>query len=463
MAKMPLASTLKDPETILGELLNLSVNNKSAQQVFNAYNLDGAFEDNLATLHQLSEKPLEAAAELLGAAPKVGGKKRYKNRTTLSEWIIMRISALFPYECGACGEEYQVERLASPTRRCHQCGQGSHDCKTFLESIKASVGTSPIGTAWLCHPCFSKNRLEAFPGYDGTADENSDDEFERKISPAQNKKGKKKPKKSNPGDDTTTPVSENPIQDGRSLKLDLRVVEEAEDTGKTPIEKFENVCEAYKKKSCPHGRKGDQLVAGVPCSKNHPPICTRFVSHGTIRRVGCSKGKECTRYHPPICRGSEMKRECFDQKCDRIHLKFTKRTREAGTGNQPRDKSSGKDVAKKQGKRKEKKPKDIPQEEPSNNNNTKTGLVDQDFLLSALGTLREGMMQELLVAMDQRVQDQLEEFRVSLSPPGALERFRQKSSPPLPASPSSTPKSKGWTYGDIVKRYPGSFCSTPAV
>ena len=454
MASMPLASTLKDPEMILGELLNLSVNNMPAQQIFNAYNLDGAFEDNLKTLHQLPEKSLEAAAELLGAAPKVGGKKRYKNRTTLAEWIIMRISALFPYECGACGEEYQVERLASPARRCHQCGQGSHDCKSFLESIKASVGTSPVGTAWLCHPCFSKDRLEAFPGYDGTADENSDDEFGMKISPAQNKKGKKKPKKSNLGDETTTPVSEHPgpSQDGRALKLDLRVAEEAKDAGKTSKEKFENVCEAYKKKTCPHGRKGDQLVNGKPCPKNHPPTCTRFVSHGTTRRVGCTKGKDCPRYHPPICRGSELKRECLDQKCDRIHLKFTKRARETGTG---------KDVARKQDRSQEKKSKEIPPKTSSNQNNTKTGLVDQDFLLRALGTFREGMMQELLVAMDQRVQEQLEEFRVSMSPPGVVERFRQKSSPPLMDTPGSTPRSKGWSYGDIVKRYPGSLCSTP--
>ena len=110
--------SFKENEVILGELLNLAVNNSHALKVFNAYDLDGSFESNLDTLRNLPEKSLIAACTLLGSEPLVDGKKRFGSRTTLAEWVIMNISVLFVYDCGSCGEEYQVDRLTKPKVRC---------------------------------------------------------------------------------------------------------------------------------------------------------------------------------------------------------------------------------------------------------------------------------------------------------------------------------------------------------
>ena len=477
MAIMPPAH-LKTPEEILGDLLNLARGNQPALNAFNVYAIDAAFEENLKTLHALPEKSLEAAAELLGASPKVAGKKRYQNRTTLAEWIIMRISALFPYECGACGEEYQVERLAKPKRRCHQCGQGSHDCQSFLDSLKTLGGTLPAGYVWLCHPCGTKDRIEAFNDYE-PGEVNSDDEYLNKISPAQNKKDKRKRNAVKKGESSTTPVNTDPDQDARrSLKLNLgdsgaqegtppedTVPEQPEEEEnpqreKRKSDKFEKICELYKRQACPHGRKGDQLVGGKPCQKSHPPVCARYIAHGRTRKVGCAKGKDCPRYHPPICRGSELKRECFEPKCDKIHLKFTKRT---PPGTQKNAKATKKEVATKPDNRQEKKGKADPTKGRNSTNDSKTGAVDQDFLLTMMGTLRDGMMQEMLTAMDQMMRDRMDELRTSLSPQGAsvLERFRQRSTPVLNSSPGSTPRRNVPSYGDILKHSQSSCCSTP--
>ena len=489
MASMPPAHDLKNPEEILGDLLNLARANKPALDVFNVYIIDAAFEENLKTLKALPEKPLEAAAELLGASPKVAGKKRYQNRTTLAEWIIMRISALFPYECGAC-EEYQVERLAKPKRRCHQCGQGSHDCQPFLDSLKVLGGALPAGYVWLCHPCGTKDRIEAFNDYE-PGEVNSDDEYLNRISPSQNKKGKRKRKAAGiKGEPTITPVNTDPDQDARrTLKLNLGESSTQEGTlpeddvpsgqpedtkessskpeekraskgsKKDKVEKFENVCEAFKRQACPHGRKGDQLVEGKPCPKNHPPVCGRYISHGRTRKVGCAKGADCPRYHPPICRGSEIKRQCFDKDCDRIHLKFTRRTPDLKQSNASA-KTDSKNADKAPAKRPDKKKAaDVPPKTPRNN--TKTGVVDQDFLLTTLGILREGMMEELVQTMGAMIKEQMDEIRTIMTPPGVLERFRQRSSPlQLGSSVGETPKSKATklSYVDIVKHSPRSSC-----
>ena len=150
------------------------------------------------------------------------------------------------------------------------------------------------------------------------------------------KVGKQKPKKKQKEDLKKHSEEDNvitPVNKGTEVKkrdLSLTIVNEVETvkggitaSSKPPV--FENVCEAYKKKQCPHGYSGTKLVDGVACSKKHPPMCGYFTSHGTTRRVECRKGKDCHKYHPPICRNSEIKRECLNEGCDLIHLKNTRR------------------------------------------------------------------------------------------------------------------------------------------
>ena len=220
---------LKEPEIVLGDLLNLASHHPRALKVFSAFKIEAKYEKNLEVLRKLSCPELEEAAELLGAVPLVGGNKRYKNRTTLAEWIIMRIEALYPYRCGTCKELYQVERLATPLRRCHNCGMGSHDCEEFQKAVKTLQGTL-MGQVWLCDVCFSNDRLEAFP--DNSIDEEamteSDDEFEDRITPPKAKtvRRKRRSMQQAKGNDIVTPVSEDPPNGGRPNKLSLSIVED---------------------------------------------------------------------------------------------------------------------------------------------------------------------------------------------------------------------------------------------
>ena len=125
----------------------------------------------------------------------------------------MRIVALFPYRCGSCQEDYQVDRLATPT-----VGKEAMTVQKFLEADKALEGKSIPGLVWLCDPCHSKDRLEAFPMEARSSDGNiteSDDELADKISPPKVKVGKQKrkkkqkedPKKHSEEDNVITPVN----------------------------------------------------------------------------------------------------------------------------------------------------------------------------------------------------------------------------------------------------------------
>lgn len=59
----------------------------------------------------------------------------------------------------------------------------------------------------------------------------------------------------------------------------------------------------------------------------HPPPCKPFLTHGTNARNGCTLGNKCTSFHPLICSTSLTKRECYNLKCNKSHIKGTKRIR----------------------------------------------------------------------------------------------------------------------------------------
>ena len=70
-------------------------------------------------------------------------------------------------------------------------------------------------------------------------------------------------------------------------------------------------------------------------------------------------------------------------------------------------------------------------------------------------------MEELLQTMGVMIKEQMDEIRSIMTPPGVLERFRQRSSPlQLGSSVGETPKSKATklSYVDIVKHSPRSSC-----
>ena len=79
------------------------------------------------------------------------------------------------------------------------------------------------------------------------------------------------------------------------------------------------ICSFYRKGNCKHGLRGNG------CNYHHPPMCKKFINHGTRNPKGCNLGKNCENFHPKICSSSLTKSECFIHDCKFRHIKGTKR------------------------------------------------------------------------------------------------------------------------------------------
>ena len=278
MTSMATASDDKSEGNALavGNLVNAA--DPLTKKVLSAYRHDVDYNKNLNTIRTFSCGHLEAAATFFGASPgsNADKNKRYLNRTTLADFIIIQLESHFPCDCEGCGENYAVKLGVTPRVRCFLCQQGCHDCDT----MNGSLG-SMIGSVWLCVPCKDKNNnIESFMCNQNAEDPESvlsDDEYELKISPKAGRSGKKKKlrkkkaaetKKSS--DNLITPVG------GISVLADVdlgntpsneETADEKAPANRTP--RFNNVCERYLLRDCPHGPNGDKLVGGKPCVKEH--------------------------------------------------------------------------------------------------------------------------------------------------------------------------------------------------
>ena len=80
------------------------------------------------------------------------------------------------------------------------------------------------------------------------------------------------------------------------------------------LRKINTVCNLKKKKACRHG------MIGEACKFLHPASCKKYMENPEkICRAQC-KG-----YHPELCKYSRATRECYNDRCFRIHLKGTRR------------------------------------------------------------------------------------------------------------------------------------------
>ena len=426
---------------VIGGLVNAA--DSLTKKVLSAYRYDVVYQKNLEHLRTFDCRHLETAAVFLGGNPgsKADKTKRYQNRTTLADWLIMRLESLFPCECEGCHQKYCIKLGVNPVVRCFLCDQGSHDC----EAMNGSVGTKP-GSTWLCKPCSDKNnRIDSFAADTSTVDGNqSDAEYEEKISPKTGRSGKKttksKKRKSNGSkdqknqdDDMVTPVGGVQVLAGAAVEEAESKNDEnrGEPRNPKPSAKFKNVCERYLLRDCPHGVKGDKLVDGKTCRKEHPKMCLRFSQYGTIRNVGCNKGNQCPYIHPPLCKDSEMTRVCTKTDCKKTHLKFTRRSEEPPTARpSPKDKApENAPSSQKKGKKKigGNKSTNIPDSAPP-------ALTDarsmEDFLIVMMGSLRDDIFQKMN-SLDKKV-DQMK-LKVDLSLDSMREEFRGYT-PPRPAN-----------------------------
>ena len=282
---------------VLGELLNQAT--PLAKKIVSAYSPDVNYETNMVNIRKFDATHIEAAASFLGFQVRAEEKKLYKNLKVLSDRVILKIESLFESSCTECGDKYCNKLSDVPLITCYLCLQGCHSCEKVTDKAPART-KSPGGTVWLCSGCLKKNDLALVPklpsgkpprpaetkgqSEQGEEEEEEEDEGDR-VSPRRNRK---RPAKTGP------------------------------------------VCEAYKKRECPHGLTGKRLINGKACAHRHPPRCFRWCKHGDNKKLGCTRGKECRYFHPRLCQNSVAKKVCLNEDCKYVHLKSTRRSKAAG-------------------------------------------------------------------------------------------------------------------------------------
>lgn len=289
-------------KTVIGGLLNAA--DPLSKKVISAYNPAVKYQTNLSNVRRFDAVHIEAAATLFGLVVRENDKKLYKNLKVLSDRVILKIEALFESTCTDCGEPYCNKLEDKPLLSCYLCLQGCHSCTDVAGKLELD-SKPPIGTVWLCSGCHKKNDLDLAPSLAATA-----------------------PK---PVVDATTEVTQTPGANTEETEAPGDRVsprrdrdDEVGDDDQRPV-----ICEAYKRRECPHGLTGKRHIDGKPCSGRHPPRCFRYCKHGDNKKLGCVKGTDCNYYHPRLCRNSLAKRLCLNSDCTFVHLKFTRRSEDA--------------------------------------------------------------------------------------------------------------------------------------
>ena len=305
---------LAKQKAVLSELCEDPECSEEVKRIVKAYSPTAKrYQTNLKALDKFTDIVLEEAALFFGGKPRTddGKEKRYRDKASLIDWLIMAIESLFPQFCAACEEDYVIKRCEKSRFNCASCGAGSHNCTLIEQQPLCNVP----GFKWICHMCCKKHTLEKFVGTSGefesppksAASEASNDALRRRFSFL-----------SDAGDGKPEEGQQPPSQKFESVK-------EVDEGKKKDDDKPIPVCQHYLQNRCKFGRYGTKKINGVSCQKSHPPMCRRYCAHGTMKKYGCQKGKECQYYHPPICRSSQFSHECLKKDCRFQHLKNTRR------------------------------------------------------------------------------------------------------------------------------------------
>ena len=87
-----------------------------------------------------------------------------------------------------------------------------------------------------------------------------------------------------------------------------------------------NICNKYRRGSCPHGISGKKVIDGKKCIYDHPNICFKYRRAGNDKRYGCKQGKDCKWFHPLLCRSANSQNKvCPKEACTFLHVRGTRR------------------------------------------------------------------------------------------------------------------------------------------
>ena len=314
---MTSTNTTEEQLRILSELLAEA--DTPVKEVLQAYDPKLTYEEMLPKIETLPVSDLEATAVFLGQEVKsMTGQKKYCSERTLSDWIIMRIEALFPQTCRECTESYTVKRTDTPPVRCNYCDAGLHNCAAIL--AEAGDKTKTRSRIWMCNDCVSKHTLERFNSHlpDG-GPPNPTLNSTRRSSNREQVLGRQLSHQIGGGGNNNHPGGR-----GNNSPTDEGTASDTE------------VCKFYLQRRCRHGRNGTTRVGNRTCPKAHPILCKKFCNYGTMRGAGCNV-TNCNFFHPPLCKNSERRHECLKQNCTKQHLKDTRRSLPTRVDNEPRN------------------------------------------------------------------------------------------------------------------------------
>ena len=424
-----MTSNIEHQKEVVGEILTRAASNHIAKKVISAYVPGQSYRSNHQNIKKFDATHQEAAAAFLGFTVRGDNEKKlYKNLSTLSDRILLKIESLFEILCKDCNETYRNTLDDTPLFTCWTCLQGSHNCdkvkerSAAYEAIPEDMRMS--GMAWLCCECHKKNDLSLSPQNAVTSSSQHQQQDEKEENESGN------------GTDRDNP----------SRNRDNHPAPPAP----------EDICEAFKTGRCPHGISGKRQISGTPCPKLHPRLCSRFRKNGTHDRFGRTKGTECRFFHPKVCKGSLAKdRICLNKECPYLHLRYTIRKKledaERSNRNPSKDPRQKDQPQNGQGKSKQRTRFDssssgsTPHQRKRKDSTKQVNESETDFLYR----LMEGMK----VGIVSQVTEKLAEFQLNL-PNLIREQSRgQNASQPRIALPPGMTQTQGVPH--IPYRHPG--------
>ena len=255
-------------------------------------------------LEKLTLPPLKKTATYLGLI--VDGEQRKLKDDIITE-IIKRIETLLKDLCAVCGEYYNNKLNSTPSFKCLICQQGCHQsCFGEMNTALAEVNKEMKNSFhFICTRCYS-----TFSHDNETAAKEIASPVKQVPQPA--------------GDQHAPQPPPHPPADQPNPPAAQQAQPQPPAAQQMPDNTQSEVCKRYRRRECPHGASGKNLINGKPCAYQHPRRCRRYCHNGTHPKYGCTK-QNCENLHPMLCKYSVRNRVCTNLDCRFVHLKFTRR------------------------------------------------------------------------------------------------------------------------------------------
>jgi hypothetical protein len=323
--------SLIEIKTAIGKLLLSADANGSAKHVITAFDPSVKRSINYKALNKFNIDVLENCAVFLGIdLADVDSFKLY-TKDSLINRILFGLLALLPSSCSECDEQYVIEHGSHtpPVFKCHMCFQGSHDCskiKDLHEALASASLVLLVGHIWLCHDC--KQSSNPIKARKSKSRHNSVTKADPNLSRIRDEMKNQLSSSNLEHSPSQTPQEMSPLEASSQVTL-LNSHSKKELDDKLDHLAKTRICSKYKVGKCPHGIRGNKVIEGNKCDKEHPKRCFKFCAFGNKGKQCCTKGDKCEYYHPVLCKFSMRKKVCTNKDCTYVHLKGTKRTEQS--------------------------------------------------------------------------------------------------------------------------------------